>query len=428
MALLRFADQASIRKGEWLDLLSRHAGVGLWDAIIHNGDAAHAQSRWTWSAEFRRLCGFHSEAEFPDAMRSWSDRLHPEDAGPTLAALKATLSGGAPYDVTYRLKVKSGAWRWFRATGGVAKDHGGRIRRACGALVDIHEDRQAVAEQAEARARMARDLEAGVLGVVGDLAGAARRLEQDAGSMQNAAEQTSRQSAAVATASDQASGNVQSVAGATEEVTSSIQEISQQVVRSTKATATAIGQAKNATSVVQSLVEDVRRIGDVVKLISDIAGQTNLLALNATIEAARAGEAGKGFAVVASEVKTLASQTARATEEIIARISAVQGATQGVAQAIEGVAGTIDHLNEVAAAIAAAVEEQGATTAEIARNIQQVAQGTRAVSSTITDVGASAQRTGEVSGQISGAARDLAGKAGLLHQQVEGFLASLRAT
>jgi hypothetical protein len=275
MALLRLADQASIQKGEWLDLLSRHAGVGLWDIAIHDGDPAHPRSRWTWSAEFRRLCGFHSEAEFPDAMRSWSERLHPEDAGPTLAALKATMSGGAPFDATYRLKLKSGAWRWFRSTGGVAREPGGRIRRAGGALVDIHEDRQAVAVQAEARARMARELETGMLGVVADLAGAARRLEQDAGTMQSAAEQTSRQSAA--------------------------------------------------------------------------------------------------------------------------------------------------------AAIAAAVEEQGATTAGIARNIQQVAQGTRAVSSTITDVGASAQRTGEVSGQITGAARDLAGKAGLLRQQVEGFLASLRA-
>jgi methyl-accepting chemotaxis protein len=427
MALFRFADPASTEKGEWLDVLSRHAGVGLWDAVIHQGDPAHPQSRWTWSAEYRRLCGFHTEAEFPNAMRSWSDRLHPDDSAATFAAFNAAIASGAGYDVTYRLKVKSGAWRWFRATGGVVKDGASRVRRACGSLVDIHDGKQAELAQAESRARTAREFEAGVMGVVGELASAAQRLEQEAGAMHQAAEQTSRQSVAVATASTQANGNVQSVAGATEEVTSSIQEISQQVVRSTKATATAIGQAKNATSVVQSLVEDVRRIGDVVKLISDIAGQTNLLALNATIEAARAGEAGKGFAVVASEVKTLASQTAKATEEITARIGAVQGATQGVAQAIEGVAGTIDHLNEVAAAIAAAVREQGATTAEIARNIQQVAQGTRAVSSTIAEVGASAQRTGQASGQITGAARELSGKAGQLRQQLERFLAGLRA-
>ncbi|WP_419896460.1 methyl-accepting chemotaxis protein [Roseomonas sp. USHLN139] len=427
MAFLRSNKAAMVEKSEWLDVLANHAGVGLWDAILHEGDATHPKARWTWSPEFRRLCGFASEAEFPNVMQSWSDRLHPEDAAPTFAAFGKALASGDSYDVVYRLKVKDGSWRWFRATGGVMMDRQGKPRRACGSLVDIHAVRQAEAEQQATRTRLAAAFETEVLGVVASLAGAAEQLQQDARNMDAAAGETSQQSVSVAAAAATASGNVQTVASATEQVAASIREISQQVMRSTDATGTAMGQARGATTVVASLVEDVRRIGDVVKLISDIAGQTNLLALNATIEAARAGEAGKGFAVVASEVKTLASQTAKATEEITSRIAAVRQATDGVAQAITGVAGTIDHLNGASAAIAAAVEQQGATTAEIARSVQQLATGTAEVSATIATVNNSAERTGQVSGQITGAAGALSGQAGELRQQVMRFLEGLRA-
>src|SRR4051794_6156688 len=165
------------------------------------------------------------------------------------------------------------------------------------------------------------------------LAAAAGELQVDAGSMASAAEQTSRQSAIVAAASEEATTNVQTVASAAEELSASISEISRQVARSTASTTRAVSDAQRTETQIKSLAEAAQRIGDVVKLINDIAGQTNLLALNATIEAARAGEAGKGFAVVASEVKSLANQTAKATEEISAKITEMQSATSQSVQA-----------------------------------------------------------------------------------------------
>ena len=423
--------RALAEKGEWLDLLAGHAGVGLWDVVLHEGDTAHDLARWTWSAGFRRLCGFATEAEFPNVLRSWSDRVHADDRKAVFAAFDAALrdvSGRTPYEVVYRLRVRDGSYRWVRATAGIARHPSGVARRACGSLVDIDVLKTtAEADRRHETDEVARRFEAEVLEVVGHVAAAASRLEQDAGAMNAAAEATCGRSTSVATASDEATSNVQNVAAATRQVTASIREIAEQVSRSSDATATATGQARDANGVVQSLVADVRKIGDVVNLIGAIAGQTNLLALNATIEAARAGEAGKGFAVVAAEVKTLAAQTARATEEITSRIGAVQNATTEVARAIGGVAATIDRLNEVATAIAAAVEEQGVTTEEIARNVQQAARGTRDVSATIAGVSVSATETGEVSARMVVAARNLAGQAGDLRGQVNAFLTRLRA-
>lgn len=128
-------------KVEWLDTLSTHCGVGLWDAVFHDGDALHPKARWTWSAEFRRLLGFTSATDFPDVVQSWADRLHPDDAPGTFEAFGNTCKSGVGYDVTYRLKMRDGAWRWFRATGGVVLDSAGKPRRACGSLVDIEETR-----------------------------------------------------------------------------------------------------------------------------------------------------------------------------------------------------------------------------------------------------------------------------------------------
>jgi len=178
---------------------------------------------------------------------------------------------------------------------------------------------------------------------------------------------------------------------------------------------------------VKSLAEAAAKIGDVVRLINDIAGQTNLLALNATIEAARAGEAGKGFAVVASEVKTLATQTARATEEIAAQVRAIQDATQSSVLAIQGIAQTINRVNEISTAIASAVEEQGAATQEISRNVQQAAQGTTEVSANIGTVTQVAQETGSAASQLLASAGELAKNGTLLKSQVDDFLREVRA-
>jgi methyl-accepting chemotaxis protein len=192
-------------------------------------------------------------------------------------------------------------------------------------------------------------------------------------------------------------------------------------------TAEAVRDAEQTNEQIQGLAAAAQSIGDVVKLISDIAGQTNLLALNATIEAARAGDAGKGFAVVASEVKSLANQTAKATGEIGSKIAEMQTATSHSVAAIRGIAQTIAQINEIATTIALAVEEQGAATQEIARNVQQAAAGTAEVSSNIVGVTRAANDTGAASTQVLGSAGELSQQSEALRGQVDVFLAKVRA-
>ncbi|WP_374370064.1 methyl-accepting chemotaxis protein [Dongia sp.] len=262
--------------------------------------------------------------------------------------------------------------------------------------------------------------------VVNAVGSAATELEGTARSMQQTAEQTSQQSSTVAAAAEQMTQNVQTVASATEELSASIHEISGQVTESTRIVGEAVGQAQDTNAKVKSLAEAAQRIGDVVDLINNIAGQTNLLALNATIEAARAGEAGKGFAVVASEVKTLATQTARATDEIGTQIRAIQEATGSSAEAIAGITQTIGRVNEISTTIASAVEEQGAATQEISRNVQQAAQGTTEVTTNIVQVTQASQMTSSAAGQVLAAAGELSRSGERLRGEVETFLHTVR--
>jgi methyl-accepting chemotaxis protein len=294
------------------------------------------------------------------------------------------------------------------------------------------------AEQEELKARAARDQRAAMLKMadnfeskVGDLvrgvASAATEMQATAHSMSATAEETNAQAGAVAAASEETSVNVQTVATATEELTSSVEEIGRQVTQSARIASRAVDDAKRTDQTVQALAADASRIGTVVTLIQDIAGQTNLLALNATIEAARAGEAGRGFAVVASEVKSLATQTARATTEIAGQISAIQGATTETVSAIREIIATIGQINDIATVIAAAVEEQGAATKEIARNVQEASRGTQEVSSNIFGVREAATATGQASNQVLSAAGELAQQADGLSREVGQFIASVRA-
>jgi methyl-accepting chemotaxis protein len=269
--------------------------------------------------------------------------------------------------------------------------------------------------------------ESGVRSSLDTLASAATEMRATSQSMSATAEETSAQATTVAAAAEQASANVQTVAAATEELSSSVAEIGRQVTQSTKIAGQAVDEASRTNTTVQGLSAAAQKIGDVVKLISDIASQTNLLALNATIEAARAGDAGKGFAVVASEVKSLANQTARATEEISAQVAAMRGATREAVHAIESIGGTIGTINEIATTIASAVEEQGAATQEIARNVQEAAQGTGQVSSTIAGVNQAASETGAASSQVLASAEELGKQAEMLRADVDSFLANIRA-
>jgi len=283
------------------------------------------------------------------------------------------------------------------------------------------------AERRQAMLDLAQRFEGSVGGVVEGVSAAATELQATAASMSSTAEQTTRQSTAVAAASEETTRNVQTVASATEELSASIGEISGQVSESTRIVGEAVSQANTTNEKVRGLAEAAQRIGDVVSLINDIASQTNLLALNATIEAARAGEAGKGFAVVASEVKTLATQTAKATDEIAAQVRAIQEATQSSAGAIAGIAGTIHRVSEISTAIASAVEEQGAATQEISRNVQQAAQGTQEVAANIGGVTEAATQTGAAAKQVLESAGELSKNGTLLKTQVAEFLRMVRA-
>ncbi len=286
-------------------------------------------------------------------------------------------------------------------------------------------------EARAARARRVEDLVRGfdqeVSVALSEVGSAASDMQTTSQSMAGLAETTSRQAANVVTASQQASGNVQTVASAAEELSSSISEISRQMNQSHQIASKAASEAEAMQASIRGLAETARTIGQVVDLITGIAAQTNLLALNATIEAARAGDAGKGFAVVANEVKTLANQTAKATDEIATQINAVQGEIGGTVSAIEGIVATISEINQIASAIAAAVEQQQAATQEIARNVEEAACGTQDVSSNISGVTEAANQTGTAAGRVLDSAQRLTQQAGAMRGFVDSFLTNVRA-
>lgn len=255
---------------------------------------------------------------------------------------------------------------------------------------------------------------------------AATQLEGAAKILSTNAQEVTHRTTSVAAASEEASVNVQTVASAAEELSASVLEIARQVAESNRITGEAVGQAHRTNGTVQGLSQAAEKIGDVVKLIADIASQTNLLALNATIEAARAGDAGKGFAVVAAEVKNLANQTARATDDIGQQIAAIQEATKDSVSAISEIAVTISHVNEIATAISAAVEEQGAATQEIARNVAQASMGTQEVSLNIAGVSQSADETQQMSSDMLGAAQNVSSQSARLRDRVQEFFATIR--
>jgi methyl-accepting chemotaxis protein len=275
--------------------------------------------------------------------------------------------------------------------------------------------------------RFADDFEAAVGAIVSNVSASAVQLEQAAGTLTRTAETTQTLSSQVSGTSEEASSNMQSVATATEELSASVDEIGRRVRESSQIAEAAVLQAQQTDGRIGKLSRAAQQIGDVVKLITAIAEQTNLLALNATIEAARAGEAGRGFAVVASEVKSLASQTAKATDEISSHISGMQGATQESVAAIKEIGGTIAQISTIASTIASAVEQQSSATQEIARSVQNVAQGTQQAAANIMQVNRGATETGSASEEVLNSAQTLSAGSTRLREELDRFMANIRA-
>jgi methyl-accepting chemotaxis protein len=274
--------------------------------------------------------------------------------------------------------------------------------------------------------RFADEFESAVGSIVSNVSASAMQLETAAGTLTRTAETTQSLSSKVAGSSGEASSNMQSVASATEELSASVNEIGKRVRESNLIAEAAVVQAQQTDERIGKLSRAAQEIGDVVKLITAIAEQTNLLALNATIEAARAGEAGRGFAVVASEVKSLASQTAKATDDISSHIEGMQDATQESVAAIKEIGDTISQISEIASSIAHAVEQQNSATQEIARSVQNVARGTDEAAADVMEVNRGATETGSASEGVLNSARTLASESTRLRGELDRFMANIR--
>ena len=307
----------------------------------------------------------------------------------------------------------------------VLREHSAEAARLVAAEARVKAD--AAEERRVAMAKLADAFEASVKRVVDGIARSAADMETSANSMSSAAATSDSQTVAASAAAQQTSVNVGTVASATEELSASIQEIARQVTHSTEIAAGAVTEAERANTVMSGLADSAKSVGEVVMLINNIAQQTNLLALNATIEAARAGDAGRGFAVVASEVKSLATQTAKATEDIQTKVEEIQSMTGTAVSAIATISGTVSRMNEITSSIAAAVEEQGAATRDIAGNVQQAAGGAHQVSQNVTAAQRAVSETKTVAVGVLDSAGSVTREAAQLRSEVERFLTNVRA-
>jgi methyl-accepting chemotaxis protein len=385
--VIKFASEVSKQKAEYADLLGKVNAIGRSQAVIEfslDGTIIDA------NANFLHTLGYTL-----DEVRGRHHSMFVESAYRDSAEYRAFWQklGRGEFDAgQYKRLGKGGKEIWIEASYNPIMDLNGRPWKVVKFATDL-------SKRKEANQELASAFESGVKSLVQKVASSAQHMESTAQSLAAAAEETNQQSGTVSAASEQ--------------LAASVTEISRQISESTRIVAVAVSQTQRSEEMVRALVSAAHKIGEVTQIINDIASQTNLLALNATIEAARAGEAGKGFAVVASEVKSLANQTAKATEEIAAQIKGIQDSSQTTATAINQIGQVINQISEISTSISGAVEEQSAATKEVSLNINGVS--------------AAAGETGVSSSTVLNVAQTLTGQAALLETQVDDFLKSVRA-
>jgi methyl-accepting chemotaxis protein len=447
------AELAEVR--ERSDVLDTSCGVGLWQAVLHEADAFHPNSKWTWSPEFVRLIGYTDETDFPNVCQSWSDKLHPDDAPATFAAFGGHLSdvtGKARYDVTYRLKMKDGVYRWFRATGGCRHSADGKTIRACGSLTYIQEQKvieERITQDAEHDRVVLQALSDGLTAlsrgdlthrIVAHFRESAEPLKQR---FNETAEQLQSTIAMVGTAAAQVKGasaeitqSSHSLATGASDQASRLEDVTRRLDQLSEAATANAAHARNANSLSQlarthatdgearmanlttamaDIKASTRETALIIKTINEIAFQTNLLALNAAVEAARAGDAGRGFAVVAEEVRSLAlraATAAKSTEELIERsVSATDRGVHFNGEVIESlrqISGQITQVVDVVAEISTASGLQ-------VESVQRMTQS-------VTEVNAITQQVAASSEESASAAEELNAQVSTLNDTVSTFV------
>jgi methyl-accepting chemotaxis protein len=431
------AELAQLRStAELQDILGRHAGVGLWDAQLFNKDAFHKDSKWTWSAEFRRLMGFTDDRDFPNLVNSWSDRLHPDDAPPTFAAFAASLEPGSKgYDVTYRLKVKDGSYRWFRATGGaVHKD--GQVR-CCGSLVDLHAQKTAELDQKRLAEEQQRAVSAlgdalrrfsdGDLGIqleeryTGDLdelrqafnrtvttfADVIRKVRTTSSGLKAATSEILSGANDLSERTTKQASTIQETTSAMAQIATTVNDNAANAEDAARRTRSAAELASDggkvmaeATVAMERITQSSSKISNIIGLIDDIAFQTNLLALNASVEAARAGDAGKGFAVVAVEVRRLAQSAANASAEV--KVLIEQSSTEvgsgsrlvtDAASKLEAILEAVQENSDLMQGISGASRSQSAAIEEVSAAVRQMDEMTQHNAALVEETNAAIEQT-----------------------------------
>ena len=405
------------------EIFGSACGVGLWDAVLENADAEHPASQWRFSSELRRILGYETEVEFPNAFSSLAGCLHPDDLGPSNAAFAASLkdvSGRSSYQQEYRLKMRDGSYRWFRATGGCGLDDKGRVH-ACGSIVDIHALKAAQAriekevgaatdfidalsgalarfaardltvaidaELNERYAKLASDFNAAVgrmREIVSQVAASAQTIHANMGEISAAADDLSRRT-------EQQAASLEETAAAMEQITVTVKQTADGSLESAAAVQSARSDAERSGAVVREAVAamgeiegSARQISQIIGVIDEIAFQTNLLALNAGVEAARAGDAGRGFAVVASEVRALAQRSADAAKEIKTlittsseQVSKGVGLVDSTGKMLEGIIAKVSAAAGLVTEISTAAQEQSTSLVQVNQALNQMDQVTQ---------------------------------------------------